>query len=277
METVTRERGGLARWIFLAVLFVLGAGVVAQQQTAELIVRNGVVVTASGRTEADVRIRNGSVAEIGRNLTAPAGARVIEAKGMLVLPGGIDPHMHLTPVRTATTLKGADDYASGSRAALAGGITTIANFITRAPGQDLGATMDAATDVVKKQAIADVILHVTANDPSQWTPADVKMLFDRHFDLKIFLSRPGFDQNAAGFVKLIREAGAAGILTMLHCEDASILTTTQERMMAEGHGALKGQNFAFEPTRGGGGDCDRARRRHQRSDRRSNLHRPYLV
>jgi dihydropyrimidinase len=245
MEAVTRRLRRVLRWIFLPVLCALGAGVVAQQQPAELIVRNGVVVTATGRTEADVRIRNGSVAEIGRNLTAAAGARVIDAKGMLVLPGGIDPHVHLTPVRTATTLKGADDYTSGSRAALAGGVTTIANFITRAPGQDLGATMDAATAVVKQQAIADVILHVIANDPGQWTPADVKMLFDRHFDLKIFLSRPGFDQNAAAYMKLIRAAGAAGVLTMLHCEDAGILTTTQERMMAEGHGALKGQNFAL--------------------------------
>src|ERR1700692_3634824 len=48
------------------------------------------------------------------DLTAAAGARVIEAKGMLVLPGGVDPHVHLTPTRTATTLKGADDYTSGS-------------------------------------------------------------------------------------------------------------------------------------------------------------------
>src|SRR5262245_30192943 len=70
------------------------------------------------------------------------------------------------------------------------------------------------------------------------------MLYDRGFTLKIFMVRPAFDQNAAGFVKLIRAAGAAGLLTMLHCEDASIITTTQERMMAEGRGALKGQNFA---------------------------------
>ena len=71
------------------------------------------------------------------------------------------------------------------------------------------------------------------------------MLYDRGFTLKIFLVRPGFDQNAAGFVKLIGAAGGAGLLSMLHCEDASIITTTQERMMAEGHGALKGQNFAL--------------------------------
>jgi dihydroorotase-like cyclic amidohydrolase len=64
--------------------------------------------------KAILRIRNGTIAEIGPNLTAAAGARVIEAKGMLVLPGGIDPHVHLAPTRTTTTLKDADDYTSGS-------------------------------------------------------------------------------------------------------------------------------------------------------------------
>lgn len=229
--------------IVLAVLFG-GVASVTAQQPAELIIRNGLVVTAVGRTESDLRIRNGIIAEIGRNLTAAAGAQVIDAKGMLALPGGVDPHVHLTPARTATTLKGADDYTSGSRAALAGGKTTIGNFINLTANSDLRTTLAQATELVKNQAIADVILHFTASDPNQLSPADVAMLYDRGVTLKIFMVRPAFDQNATGYVKLIRAAGAAGLLTMLHCEDASIITTTQERMMAEGRGALKGQNFA---------------------------------
>src|SRR5258707_1384691 len=92
---------------------------------------------------------------------AAAGARVIDAKGMLVLPGGVDPHVHLTPTRTATTMKGADDYTSGSRTALAGGKTTIGNFINQSANDDLNTTLTGATELVKKQAIADVILHFT--------------------------------------------------------------------------------------------------------------------
>jgi dihydropyrimidinase len=228
----------------LVAIIVFGwiASLTAQQPT-ELIIRNGLIVTAIDRTEGDIRIRSGTIAEIGRNLPAAAGAREIDAKGMLVLPGGVDPHVHLTPVRTATTLKGADDYTSGSRAALAGGKTTISNFINLGANSDLHTTLTQATELVKKQTIADVILHVTASDPNQLTLSDVAMLADRGFTLKIFLVRPGFDQNAAGFVQLIRSAGAAGVLTMLHCEDASIITTTQQRMMAEGRRALKGQNF----------------------------------
>jgi dihydropyrimidinase len=243
MCTMTRLARELGRSIFLAMVLGLAAGLAAQQP-ADLIIRNGLVVTAVGRTEGDLRIRNGTIAEIGRNLTAAPGARVIDATGMLVLPGGVDPHVHITPTRTATTLKGADDYTSASRAALAGGKTTISNFINQAADTDLQTTLAGATELVKNQAIADVILHVTASDPNALSPADVAMLADRAFTLKIFLVRPAFDQNAAAYVRLIRAAGAAGLLTMLHCEDASIVTTTQERMMAEGRGALQGQNFA---------------------------------
>lgn len=118
MKTTSLRSKRFGKPIILVLLFGLVANVTAQQP-AELIIRNGLVVTAVGRTESDLRIRNGIIAEIGRNLTAATGAQVIDAKGKLVLPGGIDPHVHLTPTRTATTPKGADDYTSGSRASLA--------------------------------------------------------------------------------------------------------------------------------------------------------------
>ena len=75
MKTITRGPRGLGLSIFLAVLFALVADASAQEP-AELIIRNGLIVTAVGRTEGDLRIRNGTIAEIGPNLTAAAGARV---------------------------------------------------------------------------------------------------------------------------------------------------------------------------------------------------------
>jgi dihydropyrimidinase len=246
MSNATRPDGLKSRPfpIALAALVALVVAPPVEQPVADLLIRNGLIVTAAGRTDGDLRIRNGTIAEIGRNLTAPAGAHVIDAKGMVVLPGGIDPHVHLTPVRTPTTFKGADDYTSASRAALAGGKTTISNFITQEAGVSMQKTLTDAVEVVRAQAIADVILHLTATDPAAVTPSDVAMMADRGFTPKIFMVRPTFEPNAAAYVKLIRAAGAAGLLTMMHCEDASVITNTLERMMAEGRGALKGQNFA---------------------------------
>ncbi len=243
MEPTTRR--SLLKGSLAAAGLALGmADAVRAQPALEIVIRNGTLVNSTGRQESDLRIRNGLIAEIGPNLTPGAGAQVLDAKGKLVLPGGIDPHVHLTPVRTSSTLKGSDDYTSASLSALAGGKTTISNFINQEPDKSVATTLTEAAEVVAKQAIADVVLHYVVNDPTKLTPADVKMLYDRQFTLKIFLVRPQFDQHAAENVKLIAEAGKAGLLTMLHCEDASILTARHERMMAEGRGKLVGQNFA---------------------------------
>jgi dihydropyrimidinase len=225
-----------------AATFVL-AGLAAAQQPTEILIRNGLIMTSTGRLQGDLRIRNGAVAELAANLTPGPGARVIDATGKLILPGGIDPHVHLTPIPNETTDKGADNYTTASLSAFAGGKTTIGNFITQIPGESAKKTLADAFDVLKKQTMADVVLHFTVNDPTQFTPSDIAMLYDKQVTLKVFLSRPGFDQHAAGFVDLIRGAGTAGLLTMMHCEDSAITGTTRERMVAEGRGALKGQNF----------------------------------
>jgi dihydropyrimidinase len=93
---------------------VAALGLVAgfRRQARSLLVRGGRVVTADGQSDADVRVRDGRVVQVGPGLEL-ADDVVVEAKGLLVLPGGIDPHTHLSP-------PWADDFESGTRAALAG-------------------------------------------------------------------------------------------------------------------------------------------------------------
>ena len=97
-------------------LLLLGqhAGLTAQN----LLVHGGTVVTSEGSFEADILVRAGVIAAVGRDLSAESGVRRIDASGLLVLPGGVDPHVHLGG-------RWVDDYRTGSMAALAGGITTI--------------------------------------------------------------------------------------------------------------------------------------------------------
>lgn len=226
-----RSSGGI---VVLTVVLALVAAAAAQQP-GELIIRNGLIVTATGRTAGDLRIRNGTIAEIGKRLQAASGAREIDAKGMLVLPGGVDPHVHLG---ARPGMVGGDDYATGSRAALAAGVTTIANFINQAPDEDLATTLSKAAAQARTQTIADVMLHATISDPGKVTPEALATVA-KGYTLKIFLSAPGFDPNVPRFLKLIRAAGQAGVLTMLHCEDAGILETTIERLVAEGRSAIR--------------------------------------
>jgi dihydropyrimidinase len=214
------------------------------QQPAEIVIRNALIVTENGRVQGDLRIRGGAIAEIGRSLTPGQGARVIDATGKLVLPGGIDTHVHLTAVRTAQTREGTDDFTTASRAALAGGITTIGAFIGQSPDVPAAQTLQEAADAASRTTIADAILHLTVGDPTKFTPADIPLLRDRGVTLKIFMRGLGFERNVTENLKLIEAAGKAGVLTQLHAEDAAILQAAQDRLVAEGRTALVGQNFA---------------------------------
>jgi dihydropyrimidinase len=237
----------LARSItpFHLVAFVIGVvtliGGLAAQQPTELIIRNGLIVNTVGRTQADVRIRNGIITEIGMNLTVAVGVREVDATGKLVLPGGIDPHLHLINGPGIGEHEGADDYTSGSASALAGGTTTIGNMITPNPKEELPAAFERAAAVARRQTIADVILHIIINDVNLATPQALTQLADKGSpDIKIFMNGQGnFDQNTTAFLNVIRTAGAAGLLTLIHCDDSAITNTTKERMIAEGRGAIK--------------------------------------
>jgi dihydropyrimidinase len=227
-----------------ALLTLAAALSVVAQEPAELLVRNGLIVTESGRLQADLRIRRGEIAEIGRNLTAAPGAHTIDATGKLVLPGGIDTHVHLSPVRAPGTRPGLDDFESASRAALAGGITTVGAFIGQEPNVPAAQTLVAAADAARRTTIADAILHLTISDPTRLSSADVTMLRERGVTPKIFMRGMGFEQRLADNLKLIEAAGKAGLLTQLHAEDAAILAGAMDRLVAEGRTALVGQNFA---------------------------------
>ena len=96
------------------------------------IIKNGTVVTADLTYKADVRVENGTITEIGQNLT---GGEVLDATGCYVMPGGIDPHTHLEMPFMGTY--SADDFETGTRAGLAGGTTMVVDFCLPNPNQSL--------------------------------------------------------------------------------------------------------------------------------------------
>ena len=98
------------------------------------LVKNGTIVTASDRYDADVYIDKGIVTLIGQGLNVPAD-NVIDASGMLVMPGGIDVHTHLDMPFGGTT--SADDFESGTIAAAHGGTTTLIDFAIQSFGEGL--------------------------------------------------------------------------------------------------------------------------------------------
>ena len=219
--------------------FVVVTGIAAlavagfAQTEPETIVRGGEVFVEGSLRVADVRIVGSTIAEIGPGLDArDADTQVIDAGGLHVLPGGIDPHVHVGPDRV-------DDYTSGSTAALAGGITTISSFGAMAEGETPAETLARATPQIEAQTIADIIYHPIVSDPSTATAETLEALVDAgQTTIKVFMVRPTYDANALGFVDTMYAARETGVLMMMHCEDAGIVLRTAERMLAEGRGSL---------------------------------------
>ena len=231
-----RRRCTMLSAVLLAVLWLPAAGGLAQE-AGEILIRGGEVVTVDGRRRADVRVVGGTIAEIGADLTArDASAEVIDAGGLLVLPGGIDPHVHVGGGRV-------DDYTSGSIAALAGGITTISGFSTVEAGEMPLAAIEREAAFVRAQSIADVIIHPIITDPAMANADTLAAQAEAgQTSIKIFMNREPFDRDVEGYIATIEAARDAGLLVMMHAEDGAIIRTTAARMMAEGRGGL--ENFA---------------------------------
>ena len=200
-----------------------------------------------------------------------------------MLPGGIDPHVH--PGQNFTT---------ESAAALAGGTTTISTMVSagnvgfgggRAGGtppppnpfadEDLVGTIQRTDEKIKKEAMADFILHVTINDPQKRLNQLEGLVKIGQPSIKIFMNRAGFVENERAYVALIRKAGEVGVLPLIHCEDDTLINNIGERFIAQGKADIRNVPQARPVLTEEVGH--RALCRVQRSHRRPRLHRPHLV
>ena len=200
----------------------------------ELAIRGGTVVTASSSYEADIGIREGRITQIGGGFSAD---REIDASGKLLMPGGIDMHVHLTPATLPEggELAWADDFGSGTRAAAAGGITTVGNITFPRPGESLLDLVERVTHEAEEQAVVDFALHPVLLDPSPPALGEFAELARRgHTSIKIFMVLGNFDGRAAEYLDAMRRAGELGMLCVVHCEDGCIIGHLTERLVSAG-------------------------------------------
>ncbi|MEQ8955902.1 MAG: amidohydrolase family protein [Gammaproteobacteria bacterium] len=213
--------------MLFALLLLLPLPLMAQ----DLLIQNGTVVTAEASFEADLLVQDGVITAIGQDLSAPATTRRVDASGLLVMPGGVDPHVHLGG-------NWVDDYRTGSMAALAGGITTISNFRSAGQGVDIVEMIEREATVIAQQAIADVILHTTISNAENAVAQMEALAATGQTSIKIFMNFPQFDPNVSTYVEVIEAAGNAGILTMVHAEDLSIIDHQARVLEAAGQTSI---------------------------------------
>jgi dihydropyrimidinase len=210
----------------------------------DLVIRGATVVTPGHQEVADIGIADGRIAQLGG---AIAGARELAAGGLLAIPGGIDAHTHLMHQGLGDRLDPptwVDDFWSGSRAAIAGGVTTIGNMTFPLPGD--GGTVETPGAAISREmagaapeAAVDWFLHSVLVDPAALAAGDVAALArDGHASVKIFLSDPDVAADEPALAAAASAAQAAGVVTLLHCEDGAMLRQSGARLMAEGRGAV---------------------------------------
>ncbi|MGE5794336.1 MAG: dihydropyrimidinase, partial [Bacteroidota bacterium] len=130
----------------------------------DLTIRNGTVATASDTFQADIGVKDGRIAAIGAGL-APA-ARDVDARGKLVLPGGVDSHCHVEQLSSAGVMC-ADDFHSATVAAAFGGTTTIIPFAAQHRGNSIVAVVDDYARRAAEKAVIDYGFHLIIADPNE--------------------------------------------------------------------------------------------------------------
>ncbi|MBL8562190.1 MAG: dihydropyrimidinase [Gemmobacter sp.] len=207
------------------------------------IIKNGTVVTADLTYRADVKIEGGVITEIGQGLK---GGAELDAAGCYIMPGGIDPHTHLEMPFMGTY--SADDFESGTRAALAGGTTMVVDFILPGQGQGL---MDAAAMWHNKsgRANCDYSYHmaVTWWGEKVWEGIEESVKAGitsfKHFMAYKGALMVNDDELFASF----RRVGDLGGLAMVHAENGDIVAELTAKLLAEGNRGPEAHGYSRPP------------------------------
>jgi len=203
------------------------------------IITDGTVVTATDTYAADVAIREGKIAALANDLPRQDAKRIIDARGMYVMPGGIDVHTHLDMPFGGTT--SADDFETGTRAALYGGTTTLIDFAIQYKGQSLRQAFDTWMEKASKKAVSDYAFHCIITDLSGARLEELRGLVqDGVTSFKLFMAYPGvFMLDDASIFKVLRTTAGQGALVCMHAENGGAIDVIVQQALAEGKTAPK--------------------------------------
>jgi dihydropyrimidinase len=199
-----------------------------------LFIKNGQITTATDQYVADILCDDETVAAIGRNLPAPAGADIIDASGKYVFPGFIDPHVHIYLPFMGTFSK--DDYDSGSRAALVGGTTTLIEMCCPSRQEEPLEGYELWLSKAEGISACDFTFHMAVSRFDQSAEEQLREIVKRGIaSFKIFLAYKGaFGIDDNELYHTLRLAKELGVIVTAHCENAELVSEMQRRLIAEG-------------------------------------------
>ncbi len=213
-----------------------------------MLIRGGTVVTANTTRRADVLCAGGLIARVAPAIEAPTGCEVVDAGGMLVMPGGIDPHTHMELPFMGTVAT--EDFYTGTAAAAAGGTTMILDFAIPSAGESLVAAYQAWREKAHKAA-ADYSLHVAVTWWGEQVAAEMATLTREHGvnSFKHFMAYKGALMVDDGV--LLHSIGRAlelGAICNIHAENGDAVAHLQQRLLAAGITGPEGHPLSRPPA-----------------------------
>jgi len=201
---------------------------------ASVLIQNGTVVNADSTFKADVLIDGGIIKEIGPAILPNSAGTIVDATGLLLLPGGIDAHTHLDMPFGGTT--SADDFETGTRAAAIGGTTTIVDFAIQARGTKMRTALDTWWKKAEGKACIDYGLHMIVTDLHDAGLEDMDdMVREGVASFKLFMAYPGVLMvDDATIFKAMRQTAKNGALICMHAENGSVIDVVVQQALAEG-------------------------------------------
>ena len=200
----------------------------------DLILRGATIVTARGLIEGDVGIEGERIARIG-DLGGLPSKRELDLRGLLLLPGAIDSHVHFGLEMFGA--KSPDDYYFGSRAAAHGGVTTVMDFTEQIPGESILDSFERKKEWGLRDAVVDFLLHINVTDFTTDYRCDIRRLIDmgvKSFKFFTAYRKRGLmarDDYLYDAMSVIRDAGG---IAMVHCENGDIADYLAEKFIDEG-------------------------------------------
>ncbi|HEY8332384.1 MAG TPA: dihydropyrimidinase [Tardiphaga sp.] len=200
----------------------------------DTVIRNGTVVTASETFKADVAIRDGRIVALGEALTD--ADEIVDATGLLVLPGGIDSHVHISQP-SGPGIVMADDFASATRAAAFGGNTFVMPYCLQAKGQPLREALRDYHALAEQNCYIDHSFHLIITDPTdsvlgQELPA---LIADGYTSLKIFMTYADLALSDFQILEVLAVARESGALVQVHAENYDAIRFLADRLERAGN------------------------------------------
>ena len=199
-----------------------------------ILIKNGRIVTATDDYIADIFIEREVVKIIGENLNVSAD-RIIDASGMIVFPGGIDPHVHLDMPFMGTY--SSDSYETGTRAALYGGTTMVIDFILQKQGNSLRSALEEWQSRSNANCVSDYSFHMAVTDFNEQTKKEIKDFIEKEgiSSFKTFMAYKGAlmidDRQMIGLMEEVKKHGG---LINVHATNGDMIDYLTQKNRGEG-------------------------------------------